>query len=57
MPKGKLLKMKGSICNIPLTEVNVNCNMLPRPVDSNGLFIVKLKRKLEYKGHVLFEAV
>ena len=57
MPKGKSLKMKGSICNIPVSEVDVNCNMLPRPADSNGLIIVKLKRKLEYKGHVIFEAV
>ena len=57
MPKGKSLKIKGSICNIPVSEVDVNCNMLPRPVDSNGLSIVKLKRKLEYKGHVVFEAV
>ena len=57
MPKGKSLKIKGSICNIPVSEIDVNCNMLPRPVDSNGLSIVKLKRKLEYKGHAVFEAV
>ena len=57
MPKGKPLKIKGSICNIPVSEVDVNCNMLPRPADSNGLNIVKLKRKLEYKGHLVFEAV
>ena len=57
MPKGKSLKIKGNICNIPVSEIDVNCNMLPRPVDSNGLSIVKLKRKLEYKGHVVFEAV
>ena len=57
MPKGKSLKIKGSICNIPVSEVDVNCNMFPRPADSNGLIIVKLKRKLEYKGHVVFEAV
>ena len=31
--------------------------MLPRPADNNGLIIVKLKRKLECKGHVVFEAV
>ena len=31
--------------------------MLPRSVDSNGLLIVKLRRKLEYKGQVVFEAV
>ena len=45
MSKGKSLKIvciKGSICNIPVSEVDVNCNMLPRPVDSNGLIIVKL---------------
>ena len=30
---------------------------LPRPTGSNGLIIIKLKRKLEYKGHVAFEAV
>ena len=56
MPKGKSLKIKGSICNIPVSEDDVNFNMLPRP-KSNGLIIVKLKRKLECKGHVVFEAV
>ena len=29
IPKGKSLKMEGSICNIPVTEVDVNCNTLP----------------------------
>ena len=29
IPKGKSLKMEGSICNIPVTEVDVNCNALP----------------------------
>ena len=57
MSKGKSLKTKGSICNIPVAEVDVNCNMLPRSADSNGLIIVKLKRKLEYKSHVPFEVV
>ena len=57
MPKGKSLKIKGSICNIPVVKVDVSCNMLPRPTDSNGLIIVKLKCELEYKGHAVFEAV
>ena len=57
MPKSKSLKIKGSICDIPVTEVNANCNTLPRPADSNGLLIVKLKLKLEYKSHVILEAV
>ena len=29
MPKGKSLKMRSSICDIQVTEVNVNCNTLP----------------------------
>ena len=29
----------------------------PRPADTNGLVTVKLKRKLEYRGHVCFEPV
>ena len=49
MPKGKSRQVKGSIWNIPVSEVDVNCNMLPRPTDSNGLLIVKSKSKLEYK--------
>ena len=57
MPKGKSLKIKGSICNIPVSEFNVNCNILPIPADSNGLIIVKLKQKLEYKGHLVFEVI
>ena len=32
MPKGKSLKIKGSTCNIPVLEVDVNCNMLPDPL-------------------------
>ena len=57
MPKAKSLKMKSSICNIPVTEFDVNCNTLPRSGESNGFLIVKLKPKLEYKSHVIFEAV
>ena len=49
--------MKGSICNIPVTEVDNNCTTLPRPAHSNGVLIAKLKRKLEYKSHIIFEAV
>ena len=31
--------------------------MLPQPADSNGLIFIKLKRKLGYRSHVLFEPV
>ena len=30
-PKGKLPKIKGSLCNIPVIEVDDNCKSLPRP--------------------------
>ena len=56
MPCGQMEIISGTICNIPIDTTNVT-NMLPRPVDSNGLVIIKLKPKLEYHGHVLFEPV
>ena len=57
MPKGKLPKIKGSLCNITVNEVYDNCKSLPRPEDSSGLLIVKLKRKAEYRSRVLSEPV
>ena len=56
MPKGQAPKLKGAICNVPLDADDV-CNMLPRGADSNGIIMVKLKRKLMYRGHVYFEPV
>ena len=56
MQKGQFPKLKGSICNIPIHE-NKTTNVLPRQPDSNGLVMVKLKRKLEYRGHIYFDAV
>ena len=56
MPKGRFPKLRGSICNIPI-HVNETTNILPHGADSNGLVIVKLKRKLSFRGHVYFEAV
>ena len=56
MRRGQSLKVKGAICNVPPDSSEVS-QTLPHPADSNGLIIVKLKRKLEYKGHVYFEAV
>ena len=51
MLKGQSPRFKGQICNIPIYVVST-CNTLPRPANINGLVIVKLKRKLEYQGHV-----
>ena len=57
MPKCKSSKIKGSTCITRVSEFDVSCSMLPRPTDSDGLIIVKLKRKLDCKGHAVFEAV
>ena len=58
IPKGQAPKMKGVVCNVPIGNEDVNSLLpLPRAADSNGIVIVKLKRKLEYKGHMYFESV
>ena len=56
MPSGQMLKIFGTICNVPVDTVEVT-DLLPCSADSNGLVYVKLKRKLEYYGHVLLEPV
>ena len=52
--KGEFAKIKGNICNIPV-ETDTVPNMLPRPVNNNGLVIIKLKRHLRYWGYAYFE--
>ena len=54
--KGDSAKIKGSICNA-FIETSIICKVLQRPADSNGLILVKLKRHLNYLGHVIFEPV
>ena len=56
MPKGCFPNLKGSICNIAI-HVNEITNIPPHSADSNGPVIVKLERKLSFRGHVYFEAV
>ena len=53
--KCKFVKVKVIICNIPIDTENV-CNILPRPIGSNGLIVVKPNRDLEY-CHAYFEPV
>ena len=54
--KCKFVKVKVIICNIPIDTENV-CNILPRPIGSNGLIVVKPNRDLEYCLHAYFEPV
>ena len=56
MPHEQMEKISARICNIRIYSINV-ANMIPGPADSNGLVIIKLKGKLGYCGHVLFEPV
>ena len=55
-PKRQQRKMKGAICNVPI-ECDLTCNQLPRPPDRSGIIMLKLKRKLQFRGHVYFQAV
>ena len=54
MPKGQQRKIKGAICNVPV-ECDQTCSILPRPTERSGIILLKLK--LEFRGHVYFEAV
>ena len=56
MPKGQQRKIKGAICNVPV-ECDQTCKILPRPPERSGIIMLKLKRKLEFRGHVYFQAV
>ena len=56
MPKGQQRKIKGAICNIPV-ECDQTCKVLPRPPDRSGIILLKLKKKLQFRGHVYFQAV
>ena len=54
--KGDFAKIMGDICNIPL-ETDTVYNVLPKPINNNGLVLAKLKRHLRYWGYVYFEPV
>ena len=54
--KGEFAKIKDSMYNVPIETSNI-CKVLPRPADSNGPILIKLKRHLNYRGHVIFEPV
>ena len=56
MPKGQQRKIKGAICNVPV-ECDQTCKILPRPPERSGIIMLKLKRKLEFRDHVYFQAV
>ena len=56
MPKGQQRKIKGAICNVPV-ECDKTCETLPRAPENSGIILLKLKRKLQFRGHVYYQAV
>ena len=56
MPKGRQRKIKGAICNVPV-KCDETCKVLPRPPERSGIIMLKLKRKLQFRGHVYYEPV
>ena len=56
MPKGQQRKVKGAICNVPV-EYDQTSSLLPCPPERSGIILLKLKRKLQFRGHVYFQAV
>ena len=56
MPKRQQKRVSGAICNVPV-NCDQTCKVLPRPPERSGIIMLKLKQKLEFKGHVYFQAV
>ena len=56
MPKVQSPKIRGAICNVPIDAIDIS-NSFPCQADSNGLVIVKMKRRLQYRGHVYIKSV
>ena len=56
MPKGKQRKIYGTVCNIPVNCDTV-CRSLPRPPESSGTIMLKLRRKLKYHDDQYYEFV
>ena len=54
--KSEFSKIKGIINKIPVETANI-CSILRRSAVFNRLVVIKLKRDLEYRGHVYFEPV
>ena len=58
MPKGQQKKVSGAICNVPVNcDQTSTCKVLPRPPERSGIIMLTLKRELEFRGHVYFQAV
>ena len=56
LPRDGQLSIHGNVVNVP-ADVNSIVNTLPRPINESQTIPIKLKRKLSYKHHYLFQNV
>ena len=56
MPKSQQKKVSRAICDVPV-NCDQTCKILPRPPERSGIIMLKLKRKLQFRGHIYFQAV
>ena len=56
LPKGRQRGIKGAVVNVPVQAGQV-CEALPRTPSEAGFLPLKLKRKVQYSGHVNFQYI
>ena len=56
LPSGKQHSIHGPAVNVP-TDLSSVCSLLPRLPSHTQMVPMKLKRKLSYKGHYMYEYV
>ena len=56
LPSGKQRSIQGPAVNVP-SKVDTICNMLPRLPSQSELVPLKLKRKLAYRGHYMYDYI
>ena len=56
LPRGGQKGIKGAVVNVP-AQLDTIVKTLPRMPTDCGLVPVKLKKKLEYKGHSLYQSI
>ena len=54
LPSGKQRSILGPAVNVP-SKLDSICTMLPRLPTQSELIALKLKRKLKYKGHYMYD--
>ena len=56
LPSGKQRSIHGPAVSVP-SKVDTVCNVLPRLPSQSELIPLKVKRKLAYKGHYMYDYI